>query len=134
MLINILFYMCLLFPIFRIRYELLNLIKDSFSYFMGYGGINPRYHQEDVCLVDLPIIRYDDLQIHRHTYVERMCFICSTDYDKEDVLCQLSRCGHVFHSDCVGKLLHMKRNSCPYCHAPVFSGLASSHLSNVGSF
>ncbi|XP_024969017.1 RING-H2 finger protein ATL18-like [Cynara cardunculus var. scolymus] len=119
----IIFYICLLLPVLRIKSDLLNLLKDSVSDLLGYGGVNPRLHEEDVCLVDLPIIRFDDLQNRRHRSVDRMCFICSADYHKEDVLCQLSRCGHVFHSDCVGKLLHRRQTSCPFCHSPVFSGI-----------
>ncbi|MFS7937924.1 putative chromatin regulator PHD family [Helianthus anomalus] len=53
-----------------------------------------------------------------------MCFICSQDYNNNDVLCQLSRCGHVFHSDCVGKQLHSKQTYCPFCRTPVFAGLS----------
>ncbi|KAI3783687.1 hypothetical protein L1987_42773 [Smallanthus sonchifolius] len=124
MMMNIIFYICLLFPILRIKSELLNLIKDTVLHLLGYGGINPGYHQEDVCLVDLPVIRFEDLQNHRHRSVDRMCFICSEDYKKDDVLSQLSRCGHVFHSDCVGKRLHPKQTSCPFCRTPVFSGLS----------
>ncbi|KAI3807633.1 hypothetical protein L1987_23565 [Smallanthus sonchifolius] len=125
MIIDIIFYVCLLIPVLRIKSDLLNLIKDSVAYWFGYGGVNPRYHQEDVCLVDLPIIRFQDLHNHRQRSVDRMCFICSADYDKDDVLCQLGRCGHVFHSDCVGKLLHRKQTSCPFCRSPVFSGVSS---------
>ncbi|KAK1431430.1 hypothetical protein QVD17_07889 [Tagetes erecta] len=121
---DIIFYIILLFPILRIKSELFNLLKDFVSDLFGYGGINPRYHQEDICLVDLPIIRFEDLQNHGHRSVDRMCFICSLDYDKDDVLCQLSRCGHAFHSDCVGKRLHRKQNSCPFCRLPVFTGLS----------
>ncbi|KAK9075114.1 hypothetical protein SSX86_003433 [Deinandra increscens subsp. villosa] len=130
MMINFIFYICLLFPILRIKSDLLNLIRDSVAYLLGYGGVNPRFHQEDVCLVDLPIIRFEDLQNHRHRSVDRMCFICSADYDKDDVLCQLSRCGHVFHSDCVGKQLHRKQSSCPFCRSPIFSGLSPATCRN----
>ncbi|KAI3757148.1 hypothetical protein L6452_04682 [Arctium lappa] len=124
MAITIIFFIFFLFPIFRIKSDLLNLLTDSVAYLLGYGGVNPRFHDEDVCLVDLPIIRFDDLNHRRHRSVDRMCFICSGDYDNGDVVCQLSRCGHVFHSDCVGKLLHRRQTRCPFCHSPVFSGMS----------
>ncbi|KAL8253390.1 hypothetical protein R6Q59_037083 [Mikania micrantha] len=123
MIIDIIFYICLLFPVLRIKSELFNLINCYLSYLLGFAGVNPRYHEEDVCLLDLPIIRFEDLQNHRHRSVDRMCFICAGDYDNGDVLCQLSRCGHVFHSDCVGKRLHRNQSFCPYCRTPIFSGL-----------
>ncbi|KAK1441620.1 hypothetical protein QVD17_07660 [Tagetes erecta] len=118
MIVNIIFYVCLLLPVLRIKSDLLRLIQYSVTYLLFGSG-----HQQHVCLVDLPIIRFEDLQNHRNRSVDRMCFICSDDYDKDDVLCQLSRCGHVFHSDCVGKMLHRKQTSCPFCRSPVFAGL-----------
>ncbi|KAL8233231.1 hypothetical protein R6Q57_003009 [Mikania cordata] len=97
----------------------MKFLKDSF------------YKKDDeecnLSLIDLPIIRFEDLHNHRHRPVDdRMCFICSQDYHKDDVICQLSRCGHVFHSHCVAKLLNTKRNYCPFCRAPFFSGLPTS--------
>ncbi|MFS7982982.1 putative chromatin regulator PHD family [Helianthus anomalus] len=111
MIMDIIFYICLLLPILRIKSDLFNLLIRFFN------------HQEDVCLVDLPVIRFEELQNHGHRSVDRMCFICSADYDKDDVICQLSRCGHAFHSDCVGNMLHGKQTSCPFCRSPVFSGI-----------
>ncbi|KAI3706029.1 hypothetical protein L1987_76282 [Smallanthus sonchifolius] len=103
--------------------DLLKFIKDYISNFFQHGGVNPRRHDDDMCLMDLPFIRFEDIQNHRPRSIDRMCFICSEDYDKDDMLCQLSRCGDIFHSDCVGKLLHRKQTSCPFCRAPIFSGL-----------
>ncbi|KAJ9546001.1 hypothetical protein OSB04_025708 [Centaurea solstitialis] len=96
--------------------------KDYVYHFFGYGGVNARFYQEDACLVDLPIIRFQDLHNQGHRHVERMCFICSADYQKDDVLSQLGRCGHVYHYECVGKLLHRKQTCCPFCRSSIFSG------------
>ncbi|KAJ0683762.1 putative chromatin regulator PHD family [Helianthus annuus] len=123
--IIIIFNICItLLLILRIKNELLTLLKHSISYLFRYGGVDSDLHEEHVCLVDLPIIRFQDLQNIRQRYVERMCFICLKDYDSDDVVSQLSRCGHVFHTDCVGKLLHEKETWCPFCRTPVFSGLS----------
>ncbi|XP_024969016.1 RING-H2 finger protein ATL18-like [Cynara cardunculus var. scolymus] len=122
MMMNVVFYVCILFPVIRVKSELFQFLKGFIFKLFGYGGVNARFHQEDVCLVDLPIIRFQDLYNERHRSVDRMCFICSVDYQKDDVLSQLGRCGHVYHSDCVGKLLHQKQTCCPFCRSPVFSG------------
>ncbi|KAL8233427.1 hypothetical protein R6Q59_019527 [Mikania micrantha] len=105
------------FLILRIKTQLLTLVKHSVSHLFQNAG------EDDECLVDLPIIRFEDLLNLRRRSVDRMCFICSKDYDTHDVVCQLSRCGDVFHSDCVGKLIHRKQTYCPCCRTPVFSGL-----------
>ncbi|KAI3807631.1 hypothetical protein L1987_23563 [Smallanthus sonchifolius] len=125
----IIFDICItIFLVLRIKSEVLTLLKHSVSGLFGYARVESGLHHEDedVCLVDLPIIRFDDLQNLRQRSVDRMCFICSKDYNSDDVVCQLSRCGDVFHSDCVGKLLHQKETSCPFCRTPVFSGLSQA--------
>ncbi|MFS7982964.1 putative chromatin regulator PHD family [Helianthus anomalus] len=102
----------------------LPLLKYIVSILFRYGGVDSGLHEEHVCLVDLPIIRFQDLQSLRQRSVDGMCFICSNDYNGDEVVTQLSRCGHVFHSDCIGKLLHHEETWCPYCQTPVFSGLS----------
>ncbi|CAH1420193.1 unnamed protein product [Lactuca virosa] len=119
MLMNIVFYLCILFPVFRIKQDLLKLIKDFFFYLFRCENSTPY-----PSLVDLPVIRFEDLLDRRQRSVEEMCFVCSADYHLDDVVCQLSRCRHVFHSDCVGQLLHRKQPSCPFCRSPIFSGLS----------
>ncbi|PWA87391.1 RING-H2 finger protein ATL18 [Artemisia annua] len=116
MLFNIIFCSAVLFPILRIKHELFILLKNFFQY-------RKLDHQsEQVYLVDLPIIRFEDLQERRHREVEEMCFICSANYVSDDVVFQLSRCGHVFHSECVGKLIQRKQHDCPFCRSSFFSG------------
>ncbi|KAI3748527.1 hypothetical protein L6452_11656 [Arctium lappa] len=123
MMIDIIFCSSVLFPIFRIKRQLLNLLHDSFSYVFRYNSLylHLHLHQSDLCLMDLPIIRFEDLQDRRQREVEEMCFACSTNYDNDDIVCQLSRCGHVFHSECVGKLIHQKVSDCPFCRSSFFS-------------
>ncbi|GJT39855.1 hypothetical protein Tco_0939720 [Tanacetum coccineum] len=70
MLINILFCFAVIFPILRIKHELLNLLKNLFRY-----SKLDIHNEELVLLVDLPIIRFEDLQERRHREVEEMCFV-----------------------------------------------------------
>nr|GEW58342.1 hypothetical protein [Tanacetum cinerariifolium] len=85
MLINIIFCSVVLFLILRIRHELFTLLKN----FCQYSKLD--LQNEEVSLVDLPIIRFEDLQERRHREVEEMCFICSANYVSDDVVSQLSR-------------------------------------------
>ncbi|PWA87392.1 hypothetical protein CTI12_AA131320 [Artemisia annua] len=124
MLINIVFCFAVLFPILRIKHELLNLVKNL----LRYNKLD--IPNDEVFLVDLPIIRFEDLQERRHREVEEMCFICSVNYERDDVVSQLSRCGHVFHTECVGKLIHRKQHDCPFCRSSFFSGHPSLPCKN----
>ncbi|KAK9059661.1 hypothetical protein SSX86_020365 [Deinandra increscens subsp. villosa] len=108
--------------ILRTKNEFLTLLK---KHCLSYLFAVDSEEVDHVGFVDLPIIRFGDLESLRQRTVDRMCFICSEDYGNDDVVCQLSRCGDVFHSDCVGKLLHdQKQTYCPSCRTPVFSGLS----------
>ncbi|KAJ0440959.1 putative chromatin regulator PHD family [Helianthus annuus] len=118
MVINIFFFICFIILIF-----LINSLKNSVLNNFRDGRVNPHFHEDDVCMLDLPAIQFKDLQNHRpRSSIGPMCFICSKYYDKDDVVCQLSQCGDIFHSNCVGKLLNQKQTSCPFCHVPFFSG------------
>ncbi|KAI3708533.1 hypothetical protein L2E82_37741 [Cichorium intybus] len=119
MVMNIFFSLCILFPIFRVKHELLILVKQIFFSLLRYDHDTPY-----PSLVDLPIIKFEDLMERRQRSVEEMCFICSANYNPDDIVCQLSRCRHVFHSDCVGQMLHRKQPTCPFCCSPIFSGLS----------
>ncbi|KAI3799632.1 hypothetical protein L1987_34931 [Smallanthus sonchifolius] len=125
MMITLILCFSFFFLIFRIRYELLNLLNNSFLYLFRYDSDYIHHHESGVNLVDLPIIRFQDLQERRRREVEEICFICFANYGSDDVVCSLSRCGHVFHSECVGKLIHRKQSECPFCCSSFFSGRSS---------
>ncbi|KAK9061334.1 hypothetical protein SSX86_018514 [Deinandra increscens subsp. villosa] len=119
------------FLIFRMRIELLYLLKDSFTYLFRYDSEYIHRHESDVTPVDLPIIRFQDLQDRRQRVVEETCFICFAGYGSDDVVCVLGRCGHVFHSRCLGKLIHRKQSECPFCRSSFFSGRSSVQSKKV---
>ncbi|KAF5770590.1 putative chromatin regulator PHD family [Helianthus annuus] len=114
-----------IFLTFRIKTELINLLKDSFVYIFRYDSEYIHHHEPAVNQVDLPTILFHDLQERRRREVDETCFICFASYDSDDVVCALSRCGHVFHSECVGRLIHRKQSQCPFCWSSFFSGRSS---------
>ncbi|PWA67723.1 RING-H2 finger protein ATL18 [Artemisia annua] len=126
MFINILFCLAVLFPILRIKKELHIILKNLFQ----HNKLELHQHESEIFMLDLPIIRFEDLQERRHREVEEMCFICSVNYERDDVVSQLSRCGHVFHTECVGKLIHRKQHDCPFCRSSFFSGCPSVPCKN----
>ncbi|KAJ9540250.1 hypothetical protein OSB04_026756 [Centaurea solstitialis] len=116
--IDIIFYFCVLFLIIRTRDELLKTIKHFL-----FHDFRLWYHEKDEFPMDLPIILFENLVQRRQAWpIDETCLICFANYEMRDVVCQLGRCGHVFHSGCVGELLRRKHRNCPFCRSPLFSG------------
>ncbi|PWA80912.1 hypothetical protein CTI12_AA127870 [Artemisia annua] len=96
---TVLFCACILVLLFRIKQDVVEILVRLVSY-VFYPD-----HFRDVTW-DLPIIRFGDLQDRRgQRSFDELCFICLKEYEKDDVVSQLSRCGHVYHTKCVGNLL-----------------------------
>ncbi|MFS7937933.1 hypothetical protein Hanom_Chr05g00433571 [Helianthus anomalus] len=61
MVINIFFFVCFIIPIFRTKFGSLKSFKDYVFNNFRDGGVNLRRHKEDVRMLDLPTIRFEDL-------------------------------------------------------------------------
>jgi len=48
---------------------------------------------------------------------EDVCSICFAQYESNDILRILPKCGHVFHAECVDRWFLRGRPSCPMCKA-----------------
>ncbi|QIX00486.1 hypothetical protein AMS68_006003 [Peltaster fructicola] len=46
---------------------------------------------------------------------EHRCLVCLCDFEAEELLRRLGKCGHLFHKDCIDHWLTQGRNSCPLC-------------------
>ncbi len=115
----------MLIPVLRIKNDLLKFVR-SFIYFSSSHGGHVDCYEELTCLFDLPVIRFEDLRARRHRSIDETCFVCSVDYENEDVVSQLSRCKHVFHTSCLQKEMHRNYFSCPFCRNPVFKAAVNS--------
>ena len=49
---------------------------------------------------------------------DEMCSICFAQYESNDILRILPKCGHVFHAEC-GDLWFVRNQSCPLCKADI---------------
>ncbi|KAJ6937592.1 hypothetical protein NC652_012039 [Populus alba x Populus x berolinensis] len=47
------------------------------------------------------------------------CSICLVELEKEDMVSQLSRCMHVFHTDCIDKWIQRDHFTCPLCRTSI---------------
>lgn len=51
-----------------------------------------------------------------------MCSICLVEFDKREVVSRLSRCGHVFHQECIDRWIDCNHFTCPLCRTFLLTG------------
>lgn len=66
--------------------------------------------------LDLPVSRYSECS-SRHDGEEETCSICLVEFEKQDSVHELRRCGHIFHVECMEKWLETCRFTCPLCRS-----------------
>ncbi|KAH7314458.1 hypothetical protein KP509_21G003900 [Ceratopteris richardii] len=76
-----------------------------------FQGVHPAF------LETLPLVLYSSSK-KRGTNVD--CVVCLNDFEEGEPLCQLPRCKHVFHKDCINMWLFSHR-TCPLCRRTVTS-------------
>ena len=104
------------------------------------GFVFPWYRAEESCQVinfRLPVAWFEDLKHSKcnsrggtsgnNVEVEEVCSICLVEFEKEDVVSQLQKCGHVFHMKCIEKWLDRDQFTCPLCRSFLFANINSSH-------
>jgi RING-H2 zinc finger protein RHA1 len=115
---TIVFYTCILIPFLQLKKALLSIFKPQ----PVVKSFNEGY---------LPVTRFEDyLQSYNkrgNENVEEMCSICLVEFDREDVVSQLSRCGHAFHMHCIESWLDRNNFTCPLCRSFLFSSVNTCH-------
>ncbi|KAJ7954642.1 putative Ring finger protein [Quillaja saponaria] len=79
------------------------------------------------------VARYEDLKTNKANYCnklvdaeeeleeeEEICSVCLVEFDRENVVNKLSRCGHVFHENCIQRWLDKNHFTCPLCRSFIF--------------
>lgn len=69
-----------------------------------------------------------DADVESH-HAPEICSICLDEYSPSETLAELP-CGHVFHSDCIGKWLTERSSTCPLCKTDL---LADEDETNEGA-
>lgn len=119
------FYTCIGIPLIRTTQSFLRILAFL---------LNP-HHQlsphTPSCNLDLPVSRFCDLQCSNGKRgdathdgdddddgeEDEMCSICLVEFEKQDSVNKLGRCGHTFHVECMEKWLDTCRFTCPLCRS-----------------
>jgi RING-H2 zinc finger protein RHA1 len=120
---SIVFYTCIWIPFLQLKRALVTMM--GFLLFSSTSRpvesfCEPAY---------LPAARFEDMQ---RCNVEEMCSICLVEFEREDVVSQLSRCRHVFHLHCIERWIERNHFTCPLCRSSLFSNVSSTSHSNCG--
>ncbi|KAJ4962666.1 hypothetical protein NE237_022605 [Protea cynaroides] len=125
----IIFYTCVLIPLHQLKEALLRvcrLMSNSCEQDQHQITLEPFYvdlmcleldginHLEDHQMDDLPLpmVRFKELETKGE---KEVCSVCLVEFEKEDEVTQLSRCGHVFHLCCIKSWVDRNRFTCPLC-------------------
>ena len=79
----------------------------------GYFGMAKRYEyeKEDV---------YDEEKYEKESLINESCSICLDEYQKQEMIVVMRKCGHVFHKKCINEWLE-GNDRCPNCNENVFN-------------
>ncbi|KAI5078835.1 hypothetical protein GOP47_0006884 [Adiantum capillus-veneris] len=77
----------------------------------------PSQGVDSAFLETLPLVAYSSSK-KKGSNIE--CVVCLTDFEESEPLCQLPRCKHVFHKDCIDMWL-FSHTTCPLCRRNVIS-------------
>ncbi|KAL3820738.1 hypothetical protein ACJIZ3_006643 [Penstemon smallii] len=83
---------------------------------------NHDHFQETQCEINLPVSRFQDLDSSNKGSIddeEEMCSICLMEFQNEDLVNKLPKCGHLFHMECMEKWLDRCQFTCPLCRSLV---------------
>ncbi|KAL0321116.1 UNVERIFIED_CONTAM: E3 ubiquitin-protein ligase RHA1B [Sesamum radiatum] len=85
--------------------------------------------------LDLPVSRFQELELMSNKnggeascddHGDEMCSICLTEFEKEELVNKLPKCGHVFHVGCLEKWLDRCQFTCPLCRSMLLHVRSSS--------
>lgn len=115
---TIIFYTCILIPLRQIKqtlYSIIVLLTSSSSRLEPVENVeyccSRRRSQQRRLLV---ACRFEKVQKK-----DVSCSICLVELEKEDAVSQLSRCMHVFHTDCIDKWIQRDHFTCPLCRTSI---------------
>ncbi|KAL5856311.1 hypothetical protein ACOSQ4_006113 [Xanthoceras sorbifolium] len=113
---SLVFYICILIPLCQLKNAVVIRIL---------GGVAE--DDESSHLVAVPNLSVCKFEEESSSSSEEMCSICLMEFDEEDVVSRVSRCGHIFHMDCMERWLHCNHFTCPLCRSFLLINVQSSH-------
>ncbi|KAK9667092.1 hypothetical protein RND81_14G232400 [Saponaria officinalis] len=121
---TVLFYTCIYSPFLRIKGILKNIL--GFLICMHHHHVECAYCSKGIdsiqktSYIDLPMSTYKDLKSHEFcndndNEDDEPCSVCLVEFEGEDLVSKLSKCGHVFHMTCIDKWVDRNQFTCPLC-------------------
>ncbi|KAL3381995.1 hypothetical protein AABB24_001867 [Solanum stoloniferum] len=113
--ITIIFCTCVYIPFLQLKHT----IREIAKFIRVHLYLQPCKDdllEDSNCRLNLPASRFLDLDMSS-SCIDETCSICLVEFEKEHVVCQLPRCNHVFHMDCIEKWLERCQFTCPLCRS-----------------
>lgn len=125
--ITIILYTCVYFPFLQLKHTICEITKFIRVY-LYLQPCKDDVHEDSGCRLILPASRFLDLDMSSccNGHVDQTCSICLVEFEKEHVVCQLPRCSHLFHMDCIEKWLERCKFTCPLCRSLLIHRTTSS--------
>ncbi|KAG6653707.1 hypothetical protein CIPAW_05G095800 [Carya illinoinensis] len=124
---TIVFYTCLWIPLVQVKKALVRIVGLLLFFSTSQCNAESLNHEA----LYLPVTRFTDLQRYSNggnENVEDTCSICLVEFEREDVVSQLSRCAHIFHMNCIERWVDQNQFTCPLCRSYFISDVnAHSH-------
>lgn len=121
--VTIVFYTCILIPLMQLKKALASMVLFSCE----TKGMAKEMEFPEI--PSLPVARFEDLKGHNcDEEKEEICSICLVEYEGEDAVSKLGRCGHVFHLNCIEQWILRNQFSCPLCRSFLFSHHVHVHV------
>ncbi|KAK8627073.1 hypothetical protein V6N13_134700 [Hibiscus sabdariffa] len=117
------FYTCAWIPFLQFKRLVSSLLVFVFPFYRPEQS----FRTIDACL---PVARFEDLKLSNGGDGEddaAVCSICLAEFDDEDVVSRIQKCGHVFHMNCIEKWMARDHFTCPLCRSFLFPNVVSCH-------
>lgn len=128
---TLIFYTCIYIPLSQIKQAIFSIV--GFILCLHPHGPHPFECSEqpimvdplETGLIDLPMSQYGELKMNTCDNDEA-CSVCLVEFESEDYVTKLSKCGHIFHMVCIEKWVDRNQFTCPLCR----SSFLNMHGSN----
>ncbi|KAI3466550.1 hypothetical protein Pfo_023213 [Paulownia fortunei] len=115
-------YACIWTPFLRVTQAAVRFF--TFLLDPHHQPVNSHFEENPEWELDLPVSQFQDLELSNKNGgeaidSEEMCSICLMEFEKQDLVNKLPRCGHVFHMGCLEKWLDRCQFTCPLCRSSV---------------
>ncbi|KAF6160916.1 hypothetical protein GIB67_025451 [Kingdonia uniflora] len=116
--ITIVFYTCVWIPFIQIKHALMCMFGLDTFYLECL-----QFEDEHLLAVKFELLKEkccttnETGSARRRRAVDESCAVCLDEFQGEEVVSELSGCGHMFHSRCIKSWADRYRFTCPLCRS-----------------